>query len=299
MHIPVLQKEVIEYLDPKPNENFIDCTVGCGGHALKILERTAPKGKLLGIDLDESQIKNLKSKYKNYGNRLLLEKGNYADLSEIAKKHFKNVSGILLDLGFSSWHTDESKRGFSFLRNEPLDMRYDELSQLTAEKILNYWSEPDIEKILREYGEEQFSGKIAREIVEARKIIQIRKTFQLVEIIKKAVPGWYCNKKIHFATKTFQALRMAVNGELDNLEKVLPQAVEILKDGGKLAVISFHSLEDRIVKNFFKDKERKHLKILTKKPIQAAKKETIINNRSRSAKLRVAEKINPQGEQTK
>jgi 16S rRNA (cytosine1402-N4)-methyltransferase len=294
MHIPVLQKEAIEYLDPKPNDNFIDCTFGEGGHSLEILERTAPLGKLLGIDLDDSQIKNLKLKNKNYKNRLILVNDNYANLEEITKGRIKKVSGILLDLGFSSWHTDESKRGFSFLRNEPLDMRYNTQSQLTAEKILNYWSESDIEKILKEYGEEQFSRQIAAGIIEARKVIQINKTFQLLEIIKKSVPGWYMGKKIHFATKTFQALRMAVNGELDNLEKVLPQTIEVLKEGGRLVIISFHSLEDRIVKNFLKDKEKEGLlKILTKKPVQPGEKEIIINNRSRSAKLRAAEKIIP------
>jgi 16S rRNA (cytosine1402-N4)-methyltransferase len=294
MHIPVLRKEIIEYLDPKPNENFIDCTVGNGGHAAEILEKTAPEGKLLGIDMDGSQIKNLESKIKIYKNRLILVNDNYANLEEVAKGRIKKVSGILLDLGFSSWHVDESKRGFSFLKNEPLDMRYSENSQLTAEKILDYWSESDIEKILREYGEEQFSKQIAEGIIEARKVIRIKKTFQLTEIVRKSVPGWYAGKKIHFATKTFQALRMAVNGELVNLEKVLPPAVEILKEGGRLAIISFHSLEDRIVKNFFRDKEKEGLlKILTKKPVQPAKEEIIFNNRSRSAKLRVAEKISP------
>lgn len=294
MHIPVLQKEVLEYLDPKPNENFIDCTVNGGGHALAILEKTAPRGKLLGIDLDKNQISNLKyqiSKLK-FGSRVILASDNFANLNQVVEdSKFKNVSGILLDIGFSSWHIDESGRGFTFLKNEPLDMRYDLQNPETAGKIVNYWSEPDIEKILREYGEEQFSRQIAKEIVEARKVVEIRNTFQLTEIIKKSVPGWYKRGKLHFATKTFQALRIAVNSELDNLKRVLPQALEVLNKNGRLAVISFHSLEDRIIKNFFNEMEGLGLlQIATKKPVSPSKIEILTNPRSRSAKLRAAVK---------
>jgi 16S rRNA (cytosine1402-N4)-methyltransferase len=293
-HIPVLLKETIEHLNPKKNENFIDCTADGGGHATAILERTGPGGKLLAIDLDEEMVANLKKKSQAgiYKNRMTVAKGNFADLKKIVQENkFRKVSGILLDLGFSSYHVDESGRGFSFLKNEPLDMRYDQKSQLTAEKIVNYWSEIDIERILREYGEERFSRQIAAGIVEARKVVEIKNTFQLVNIIKKSVPGGYQDGKINFATKTFQAIRMAVNGELDNLERVLPQTVEALDKGGRLAVISFHSLEDRIVKNFLKIESRDgKLSILTKKPIQAGREEIIFNPRSRSAKLRAAEK---------
>ena len=186
MHIPVLQEEVIKYLDPKPNENFIDCTAGFGGHSSAILEKTAPKGKLLGIDIDAEQIQNLKVKMQNYGDRVTLVAGNYADLEDIVEQcKFRNVSGILLDLGFSSWHIDQSKRGFTFMRNEPLDMRYNAKTQngLTAEKILNYWSFQDIERILREFGEESFSRQIAQGVIEARKVVAIKRTLQLVEII--------------------------------------------------------------------------------------------------------------------
>ncbi|MFH1036509.1 MAG: 16S rRNA (cytosine(1402)-N(4))-methyltransferase RsmH [Patescibacteria group bacterium] len=291
-HIPVLQKEVIEYLDPKPNENFIDCTVGGGGHASAILERTGPKGKLLGIDWDAGQIKNLKPKFKNFGKRTVLINDNYANLKKIVSgQKFGKASGILLDLGFSSWHMEESERGFSFSKREPLDMRYDLQNPLTAEKIINYWSEADLEKIFREYGEEQFSKQIAKSVIDARRVITIENTLQLVEIIKKAVPAGYQHGKIHFATKTFQALRIAVNGELDNLEKVLPQILEILKTKGRIVIISFHSLEDRIVKNFYNNQAKEGLlEILTKKPVQPGNEEITINPRARSAKLRAAQK---------
>jgi len=289
MHIPVLQKEVIEYLDPKPNENFIDCTIGEGGHTLAILEKNGPEGKVLGIEWDPELYKNLKKEIPrwNLGKRVVLVNDSYTNLKEIVEREkFQPVSGILFDLGFSSWHLEESGRGFSFEKNEPLDMRYNLENPLTAEKIVNNWPEREIEKILREYGEERFARRIAREIVQERKIKPIKITFQLVETIKKATPIWYHHRKIHPATRTFQALRIAVNDELKNLEIALPQAVEILEKDGKLAVISFHSLEDRIVKNFF----RENLKVITKKPIRPFLEEIELNPRSRSAKLRVGQK---------
>jgi len=268
MHIPVLQKEVLQYLSPKPNENFIDATINGGGHALAILDKIQPNGKLLGIDWDKEIIKNLKLKIKNFEKRIVLVSDNFANL-------------------------EESGRGFSFLKNEPLDMRYNSrnpLTGLTARRILNYYSYLEIEKILRTYGEERFAKKIAERIVEKRKIKPIESTFQLVEIIKNATPSWYHHRRIHLATKTFQALRIAVNDELNNLEKALPQALEILKDGGRLAVISFHSLEDRIVKNFYRSRSLIDLKILTKKPVRPSEEEIKINPRARSAKLRAAQK---------
>ena len=289
MHIPVLQNEVLEYLAPKPNDNFIDCTLNGGGHTKAILEKTAPKGKVLGIDADPEIIRNLKLEIRNLEKRIIPVCDNFANLKEIIKQtKFGQVSGILFDLGMSSWQLEESGRGFSFLKKEPLDMRYSILTPLTAEKILNYWSVAEIEKVLREYGEERFSSRIARRILEERKIRPISNTFQLVEIIRQAVPPKFQHQKIHLATRTFQALRIQVNDELNNLKNALPQAAEALSKGGRLAVISFHSLEDRIVKNFFKSQE---LKILTKKPITPGFKEIKINSRARSAKLRAAEKI--------
>jgi len=300
MHIPVLQKEVLKYLDPKPNENFIDCTIGEGGHTLAILEKNKPKGKVLGIDQDPQLCQKL-SKF-NF-NRLTLVNDSFANLKEIVKRErFKSVSGILFDLGISSWHLEKSGRGFSFLRSEPLDMRYSPQSPLTAEKIVNFWSKSEIEKILREYSQEKFAKKIAEEIIEARKLRPIKTTFQLTGVIKRAVPRKYQTGRIHSATRTFQALRITVNNELNNLETTLPQTLKILKPGGRLVVISFHSLEDRIVKNFYREPA---LKTLTKKPIRPQKDynppstssrlrrapEIKINPRSRSAKLRAAIKL--------
>lgn len=290
IHFPVLQKEVIQYLNPKPNENFIDCTIGEGGHALAILEKNDPRGKILGIEWDLELFNQLKKKFSKFlhNRRIILVNDCYINLKEIVKKEkFNSVSGVLFDLGMSSWHLEKSGRGFSFLKNEPLDMRYSLKNPLTAEKILNYWSYQEIEKILREFGEEKFSEKISKEIIETRKIKPIKSTFQLVEIITEAIPQKFWPKKIHPATKTFQALRIAVNNELINLEKTLPQALEILKSDGKLMVISFHSLEDRIVKNFFK-KYKENFKTFTKKPIMPKDDEIKINPRSRSAKMRLA-----------
>jgi 16S rRNA (cytosine1402-N4)-methyltransferase len=293
-HIPVLLEETIQALDPESGEDFIDCTAGSGGHALEILKRTGPRGKMLGIDLDEGQISNLKKRIEDekLGKRFKAVNGNFAFLKEIAEENgFREVSGILMDLGFSSWHIDESKKGFSFMRKEPLDMRYDAKNPLTAEKILNYWSQVEIERILREFGEEQFSEKISKEISEARKVIKIANTLQLSAIVERAVPGWYKRQKIHFATKTFQAIRMAVNGELENIEKALPQAMQILKPGGRLAVISFHSLEDRIVKDYFKKAvENGRAEDMGKNPYPPSQKEIKINPRARSAKLRAIRK---------
>lgn len=294
VHIPVLQKEVLEYLDPKPNENFIDATIGNAGHTLTILERNIPAGKVLGIDADPEIIKNTKYSIQNtvYKNRVILVCDNFANLKEIVKQEkFKSVQGILFDLGMSSWHLEESGRGFSFLKNESLDMRYNPRNPLTAARIVNYYSSQEIEKILKEYGEERFAKKIAQKIIEIRKIKPIETTSQLAEIVKSATPHWYHRKKIHPATRTFQAIRIAVNDELNNLERALPQTLEILKLGGKLVVISFHSLEDRIIKNFLKEKAKENiLKILTKKPINPSLGEIKINPRSRSAKLRAAQK---------
>jgi 16S rRNA (cytosine1402-N4)-methyltransferase len=294
VHFPVLQKEILDCFNPKPNENFIDCTVDGGGHTLAILERNLPKGKVLGIDADAEMIKNLMTEVTpEFKKRLVLTCDNFANLKEIvAREKFGPVAGILLDLGMSSWHLEKSGRGFSFLKNEPLDMRYDSKNPLTAEKIVNFWSESDLEKILREYGEEKFSKKIAVSIVRERKTAAIKTTFRLVTIIKNALPSAQRHQKIHCATRTFQALRIAVNSELDNLKKVLPQAMEILRPEGKLLVISFHSLEDGIVKRFFAGlaENGNGITILTKKPIIPSNKEIIINPRSRSAKLRMAQK---------
>ena len=299
-HISVLPKEVIEYLKPEPNENFIDCTVGAGGHSKAILKENGPQGKVLGIELDSELF--YKKLLKEDIERLILVNDSFLNLEKIVKERkFENISGILFDLGLSSWHLKESGRGFTFQKDEPLDMRYNTTllpslpdldRHLTAEQILNHWSVSKIEQILKEYGEERFAKSIAREIVKERKKVVIKTTFQLVEIIKRILPSWCLRGRIHFATKTFQALRIAVNKELFGLQETLPQALKVLKREGRIVVISFHSLEDRIVKNFFKKESKNNsLKILTKKPVRPGQEEINFNPSSRSAKLRAAEKL--------
>ncbi|XOB42403.1 MAG: 16S rRNA (cytosine(1402)-N(4))-methyltransferase RsmH [Candidatus Nealsonbacteria bacterium] len=289
MHKSVLKKEVIEYLDPKTNENFIDSTIGQAGHSLEVLKKNKPNGKVLGIELDNEIYEGLIIRKIK---RLVLINDSFKNLKEIVKNNnFKPVSGILFDLGFLSWHIEDSGRGFSFKKNELLDMRYSTDLELTAQEIVNKWKEKEIEEILKKYGEERFSKRISNQIINQRRIKPIKTTFDLVEIIKRAVPSYYRYKRIHFATKTFQALRIAVNDELNNLKETLPQALEVLEKQGRIVVISFHSLEDRIVKNFFKKHSKEKLEILTKKPITASKLEIINNPRSRSAKLRAAVKI--------
>ena len=291
-HVPVLQKEVLQYLAPKPGENVIDGTVGGGGHAQFILEKNGPDGRLLGIDWDLGQIKNSKLALQKYTDRILLIQDSCANIKNIVEKeNFTPVHGILLDLGYSSWQLEQSEKGFSFQKNEPLDMRYGG-DELTAEKIINEYSELGIQKILEEYGEEKFAKQIAREIGRERKRKKIEMTFELVAVIEKAVPEKFKHGKIHCATRTFQALRIEVNHELENLKKVLPDAVSVLAPGGRLVVISFHSLEDRIVKDFFRQGSKTGtIKIMTKKPITAAEEEIAVNPRSRSAKLRAITKI--------
>lgn len=326
MHIPVLLDEVIKYLDPKQNENFIDATFGEGGHAAALLKKNAPRGKVLGIEADTELYEKFKSKTAEFPislptgdvpkrhnfqfpNRFILVNDSYTNLKRIVKENnFGPVNGILFDLGMSSWHLDESGRGFSFLRDEPLIMRYAYKIQnpclpvrqakskiqndLTAEKIVNQWKEDELARIFQEYGEERWSKRITRRIVEERKNKPIKTTFELVDIVKKAVPKGYGHGRLHPATRVFQALRIAVNNELENLKTGLSQALEILAPAGRIVVISFHSGEDRIVKNFFRDEAKKGiLEILTKKPVTSATEEIKRNPRARSAKLRAAKKI--------
>ncbi|MCX6722022.1 MAG: 16S rRNA (cytosine(1402)-N(4))-methyltransferase RsmH [Candidatus Staskawiczbacteria bacterium] len=294
IHTAVLKKEVIEYLDPKQNENFVDCTVGEGGHTEDMLGRNGPEGKVLGIDLDPQQVAASQWLHVQYKERVVLVNDSYTNLKEIIeRKSFGAVNGVLLDLGMSSAQLVRAHKGFSFQIDQGLDMRYnDETNYLTAEKIVNEWPEEKIKEILENYGEEKFAKKIAKNIVEQRKLGRIKTTFQLIEIIKDATPSAYWRGKIHYATRTFQALRIAVNDELENVKRILPDAISILAPEGRLAVISFHSLEDRIVKNFLSSEAKKGvLKILTKKPITASRDELSKNPRARSAKLRVAIKI--------
>lgn len=294
IHTAVLKKEVLENLDIKHNENFVDCTIGEGGHSEDILNKNGPDGKVLGIDLDPQQIVASQWLHVQFKDRIILVNDSYTNITEIAeRKEFTPVNGILLDLGMSSAQLEAAHKGFSFKVDQGLDMRYnDDTGYLTAEKIVNEWPEEKLEEMLENYGEEKFARKIAKAIVENRKQGRIKTTFQLIEIIKDATPSSYWRGKIHYATRTFQALRIAVNDELENVKRVLPQAVSLLAPEGRLAVISFHSLEDRIVKNYFAEESKKGtIKILTKKPITASRDELGKNPRARSAKLRVAIKI--------
>lgn len=306
IHQPVLLKEVIEYLDPQPNQNFIDCTLGAGGHTNAILEKTAPNGKALAIDWDENAIKEAEKKLKKHSDRIIFVNDNYTNLKTIVLENdFRRPNGILLDLGLSSDQLKSSGRGFSFMRDEPLDMRYSKDSYLTAAQIINTWPEKELKRIFKEFGQEKKVHKITTEIIKYRRKRKIKTTGQLVEVIKRVKSAQ--KSRIHPATKIFQALRIAVNSELENVKKTLIQAVKILPSNSRLAVISFHSLEDKIVKHFFKRESKncicppetpvcqcEHLatlKIITKKPVFPSAEEIEKNPRSRSAKLRVAERI--------
>ena len=302
IHQPVLLNEVIKYLNPKPDENFIDATVNGGGHAMAILEKNGPRGRVLGIEIDSEIYKEFKKKLdgaddKQFQNlkRLTLVNDSYVNIGKIANKYkFKNIKGILFDLGMSSWHLEISNRGFSFQKDEFLDMRYNiaENKILTAMQVLNTFTEKELTDIFWKYGEERYSSRIAKKIIKERKIKPIRSTFDLVEIIKRSVPTSYRYRRIHPATKTFQALRIFINQELDNLQIGLERGFQILKNGGRMVVISFHSIEDRIVKNFFKNKKGEGSGILlTKKPIIPSNSEVKKNPRSRSARLRASEKL--------
>ncbi len=295
MHVPVLQRELIECLNPGANENFIDGTVNGGGHARLILEKTVPRGMLLGIDWTPELIQELEKSFQEKGlnERTILVCDNFARLVEIVhEKNFQPVNGLVLDLGMSSWHLEKSGRGFSFLRKEKIDMRFGSRSELDAWTIINRWSEEEIGSLIRNYGQERFWRKIASSVVAERQINPIETTFDLVRVIEKSVPDWYRARRINAATKTFQALRIVVNRELANLSKVLPQIIEILAPGGRAAIISFHELEDRMVKQFFKSEaEQGRLRLLTRRPIKPSEEEIQENHRARSARLRVAQKI--------
>lgn len=305
-HKSVLLQEVIDYLALKPGDAAIDATTGAGGHSEAILKAIGPRGRLLCIDQDESALAIARNRLADYSN-VKFAKGNFAEIEEIARENgFSKVKGILADLGVSSMQLDQAERGFSFSKRAKLDMRMDQKNQLTAAQIINDYSEKDLASIFKEYGEEKFAKSIAREIVKERKTNPIIWTDQLSEVVRR---GMRSNFKSHLnpATKVFQALRIEVNKELIVLTTALPQMVSVLASGGKMAIISFHSLEDRIVKRFIEEQSKKcvcppeypkcvcdtkpTLKKITKKPVLPSEEETRQNPRARSAKLRVAEII--------
>jgi len=294
-HIPVLTKEVISFLAPSPDKNFIDATCGFGGHTKLILERNGPSGRVLAIDQDGVAIERARTNLKNFKNRVDFAKTNFNQLGLLVRSwKVAHLDGILFDLGVSTYQLKTPERGFSFLPcglEADLDMRMaPDTQRLSAKEIINSWSEENLRQILKEYGEEPHASEIARQIVRECRRSPIQKTNDLVMIIKKALPPKYrYSRQKHFATPTFRALRMVVNSELKNLENGLKQAKQILSPGGRLVVISFHSLEDRIVKNFFRDST--DLEILTPKPIVPTAQEIAFNPSARSGKLRAAKKI--------
>ncbi len=307
-HIPVMPAEVLDALRPHPGGSYIDGTAGGGGHTALLLEESAPNGQVLAIDADPQALERIAARLSNLRatGRLILAHGNFASLQSLAANAgFTQVDGILLDLGLSSDQLADRERGFSFAGDAPLDMRFDPAQPTSAADLLNTLSESELADLLWRYGEERRSRQIARRIVQARARQPITRTEQLAQLAAAGVPGHPGG--IHPATRTFQALRIAVNGELDSLEAVLPQAVELLAPGGRIAIISFHSLEDRIVKHFFQHEARgcicpphtpvcvcghqARLKIITSHPLVASSEEQAENPRARSAKLRVAERL--------
>jgi 16S rRNA (cytosine1402-N4)-methyltransferase len=310
IHKSVLLEEVAELLNLKEGDVVVDATLGGGGHSKAILEKIGKRGKLVAIDSDSDAIERFKLKVKSeklkVNENLFLVNDNFSNLGIILKAvGIEKVDAVLADLG---WSSDQLEgRGMSFLKDELLDMRLGKQQENTAKKVVNEYSQEELEKIFKEFGEEKFYKNIACEVVEYRKNKTIETTGELSEIIKKAIPKRYQRGRINPATRTFQALRIEVNGELANLEKFVPQAISALKQEGRLAIISFHSLEDRIVKNIFRQNaggcicpsnfpecrcgKVPAVKIITKKPIIPGNEESKNNPRSRSAKLRICEKI--------
>ena len=290
MHIPVLLNEVLKYLNPQSNQNFVDATVGDGGHARAILENIAPDGKLIAIDRDVDSIVRAKSNLKEFENRVLFVNDSFGNILKIVEESgFNRTQGILFDFGMSTGQLENSGRGFSFQKDEILDMRYDTKIPIAAEDILNNYSEIELFEIFKKLGEEPKSKIIARAIVSARKKRRIRTTKELVEIIEKVLRR---RGKLHPATLIFQALRIEVNQELMEIEKTLADIPKVLPSGGRAAFISFHSLEDRLIKIWAKDLSKKNIiKILNKKPLTASAEELKANPKSRSAKLRAFSKI--------
>ena len=304
-HKSVLLQECIEGLNIKENGIYVDGTLGGAGHSSEILKKLSSKGKLIGIDRDEEALKAAKERLKEYENVVYLH-GNHDDIKELLKSiQIDKVDGILLDLGVSSYQLDERARGFSYMGEATLDMRMDKTQELTAKDVVNDYTEEKLSRIIEEYGEERFAKNIAKNIVKERQISPIETTMQLVDIIKKSIPISK-QKDGHPAKRTFQAIRIEVNNEIEPLKETIRNCIECLKPEGRLCVITFHSLEDRAVKQAYSDAEGKCTcpkdlpycvcgyhsegKIINKKPIVASKEEQEENSRSKSAKLRIFEK---------
>ena len=307
-HKPVMLAEVLSFLQPQSGQTFIDCTVGGGGHALEIVKRILPGGKLVGIDRDEEALRAAAQYLEPYSENVIFEKGNFADLEAIAGGlGIQTVDGVLFDLGVSSRQLESAERGFSFRYDAPLDMRMDTAQAVTARELVNSMSERRLAELIWKFGEERWAKRIAKFIADRRARQPIRTTSELVGIILAAIPAGARTETIHPATRTFQALRIAVNQELESLQAGLDAAIRLLAQSGRACVLSYHSLEDRIVKQAFAKHAgrcvcpsalpvcacgaKKSIKILTKRPVVPSEDEVCANPRARSARLRAAEKI--------
>ena len=306
-HVPVLLHECLDALSIKPDGIYVDGTLGRAGHSLEIVKRLTT-GRLIGIDRDETAIAAAQERLADYGDRVTLVHSNFDRIGDIlADLHIDGADGMLFDLGVSSPQLDDAERGFSYMHDAPLDMRMDRSAYLTAREVVNGWSYEELRRILFEYGEERYAPAIARRIVQTREQRPIETTLELVEVIKSAMPPAALREKQHPAKRSFQAIRIAVNGELDALPPMLEAATEHLNPGGRLAVISFHSLEDRIIKKTMQELatgctcppefpvcvcgKKPKLRLVSRKPIVSGEEELTHNPRARSAKLRVAEKV--------
>lgn len=308
-HIPVLKQESIDGLNIRPDGIYVDCTLGGAGHSLEIVSRLGEGGRLIAFDQDDAALEHARERLAPYKDKVTLVRSNFRHLQrQLEALGITRVHGILYDLGVSSPQLDEAERGFSYNQEADLDMRMDRTGKLTAYEIVNTWPEQELARILSQYGEERFASRIARRIAEARKAHPIRTTRELAELVKEGIPAAARRTGPHPAKRSFQAIRIAVNDELGALEDSLEQAVQVLAVGGRICVISFHSLEDRITKRLFAKfverctcppdfpvcvcHKKPVLRIITRKPIEAGEEERKANLRSRSAKLRIAEKIN-------
>ena len=306
-HVSVLLNECLEGLNIKENGIYVDGTLGGAGHSSEILKRLSNEGRLIGIDQDTDALKAAKERLKDYSNVTFVH-SNFSNIENVLDNlNIDGVDGILMDLGVSSYQLDEGERGFSYMKDAPLDMRMNRENDFSAYNVVNEYSEEDLYRIIRDYGEEKFAKRIASFIVENRQEKNIETTLELVEIIKNAIPAKARREGPHPAKRTFQAIRIEVNSELSILNKTIEDGVEKLNKGGRMAIITFHSLEDRIVKNKFRDLavscrcpkefpvcvcgEKAKVKVISRKAIEPTKEEVEINPRSRSAKLRVIEKL--------
>lgn len=289
IHAPVLRDETLDWLRPRGDGIYVDATLGLGGHSEALLERTAPAGRVIGCEWDAEALGRARERLAGFGDRLIVVHASYSDLSaELERLRITRIDGLIADLGVSSLQLDQADRGFSFRVDRPLDMRMDLRRETTAADLVRRLSEEQLADIFYHYGEERQARRIARFLVQARQEEPVTSTGRLAAIVAAAVPAKYHPHRVHVATKVFQALRIAVNGELDNLTELLRAAPGLLASGGRIGIITFHSLEDRIVKQAFA--QHPDYRVLTKKPIEPSAEEVQRNPRARSAKLRVAER---------